>query len=306
MPRSQILLPELPLQGGRHGIFKLPLPGAGGPRQIVNPLLLPPAVPSRGLPHPWHYSKFLLHYERRSWRAIVIVCAAMHLGDAFPVVSSRATLGRLLGPTLAFKFMLRQSAASEGPNRARDALTAAWRPLWRGNLPWPPANNLDACTCLASLMLCDLCAVLPWPCTAGSRGPVPFRTWAAARWLCERPAVRGPHIVLPSAWRNEPRMYSCTATPALSERRFRAAGPARLRSVGLFVISCNPSACVGAHAGGQRALALAPYSLVLSCWVSGVRVCLMLAYSLTVLAVQGRKEGWVGLIVFRLGWVDSL
>ena len=70
-----------------------------------------------------------------------------------------------------------------------------------------------------------------------------------------------------------------------------------MRSVGLFVISCNPSACVGAHAGGQRAAyALAPYSLVLSCWVSGVRVCLMLAYPLTVLAEQGREESWVGII----------
>ena len=70
-----------------------------------------------------------------------------------------------------------------------------------------------------------------------------------------------------------------------------------MRSVGLFVISCNPSACVWGHAGGQRAAyALAPYSLVLSCWVAGVRVCLMLAYSLTVLAVQGREEGCVGFI----------
>ena len=59
-----------------------------------------------------------------------------------------------------------------------------------------------------------------------------------------------------------------------------------MRSVGLFDFSCNPSACVGGHAGAQRAaFALAPYSLVFSCWVAGVRVCLMLAYSLTVLAV---------------------
>ena len=58
--------------------------------------------------------KFLLRYNRRPWRVIVLVCAAMHLGDTFPAMLSSAALGRSLGPTLASRSLLWQSAASEG------------------------------------------------------------------------------------------------------------------------------------------------------------------------------------------------